>query len=176
MPQLQLEVCDALDVDGDGEERGVRSGGSFICRGRRGAATEGAMRLASSSGCRFSRGDGSDGMAASRCILGSFVALRDGRPVCANCQAHGEMRDQEHIATTKCVTRLMHLRQRTTYSATICAGRSRIGYGDEKAFSMLSVPRFCYLYVSLRSENTKQYFTSPCPGPCPTNNGSKIGD
>jgi hypothetical protein len=31
-PQLRLAVCDALDVDCGGNERGVKSDRSFICR------------------------------------------------------------------------------------------------------------------------------------------------
>lgn len=55
-PQLRREVCDALDVESDGQERGVRSGGSFICRGQARAEEqheEGASRLARKGRCRW---------------------------------------------------------------------------------------------------------------------------
>lgn len=43
-PQLRERVCDGRGVDRGGQERGVRSGGSFICRSRRGGLRAGAAQ------------------------------------------------------------------------------------------------------------------------------------
>lgn len=115
-PRLQLKVCDVLDVDCGGKERGKRPGGSFICRsGREGSGATGRCRLISEA---WWAGDGVGSDSATghieRRLRGALLDYL-WRP-----------KDEHRFAPRTrssfrdpWVTRLMHLRHRASHSASI---------------------------------------------------------
>lgn len=117
----------------------MRSGGSYIGRGRREGVAEGAIRAATGrwGRRRSGRGDGSDRRArkaASRRMLGYSVAFKTSI-VCQGTATDGPGLTSHRYFR---VTRLMHARQKTTYSATKGAGRSRTSHSCEESHAAAS--------------------------------------